>query len=185
MNWLTTILLLGAAFLAVFWEASFSSLRHLLGAQIDLLPPLMVYAGLCAGPATVALVAVGGGLCLDALSVNPLGISVLPLFLTGITIYWNRELILREQVFAQAVLGLAASAAVPLMTLLLLLTTGHRPLLGWSTLWQLVVLSAGGGLATPMGFVIFDWLRAWLAPDRPGESSFRPDRELRRGRGVA
>jgi hypothetical protein len=36
-----------------------------------------------------------------------------------------------------------------------------------------------------MGFAIFDWLHESLAPDQPGESSFRPDRELRRGRGAA
>ena len=49
MNWLEHILrsLSGAAFLAVFWEAAFRGVRHLLGAQVDLLPPLMVYAGLC------------------------------------------------------------------------------------------------------------------------------------------
>ena len=35
------------------------------------------------------------------------------------------------------VLGGAASAVVPVLTLLLLLTTGHTPLLGWGTLWQL------------------------------------------------
>ena len=71
------------------------------------------------------------------------------------------------------------------MTLLLLLTTGHRPLLGWGTLWQLAVMSAGGALATPMGFVVLDWLRASLAPDPPGETSVRPDREIHRGRGAA
>ncbi len=36
----------GCAFLAVFGEATLSAPRHLLGAQIDLLPALMVYAAL-------------------------------------------------------------------------------------------------------------------------------------------
>ena len=50
-----------------------------LGAQIDLLPALMVYAALNAGLPTVALLAVFGGLWFDTLSANPLGISILPL----------------------------------------------------------------------------------------------------------
>ncbi len=52
------MLVLGAAFLAVFWEAAFGGVRHLLGAQMDLLPPLMVYASLCTGITTVTLLAV-------------------------------------------------------------------------------------------------------------------------------
>src|SRR5436309_2700103 len=93
MNWLDTILVLLAAFLAVFWEAAFQGLRHLLGAQLDLLPPLMVYASLCASLSTVVLLAVCGGLWFDSLSANPLGISVLPLLAVGVAIYANRDLI--------------------------------------------------------------------------------------------
>ena len=182
MNWLTTILLLATAFLAVFWEAAFTGLRNLVGAQIDLLPPLMVYAGLCTGLTTVCLVSFLGGLWFDSLSANPLGISILPLFAVGLGIYVTRELILRDQVFAQLVLGLVSSAATPLLTLILLLTTGHAPLLGWGTIWQLGVMSAGGALATPAFFVLFDWLHRSLAHARTTETSFRPDREIRRGR---
>jgi cell shape-determining protein MreD len=183
MNWLNTVLILGAAFLAVFWEAAFSGLRRLLGAQIDLLPPLMVYAGLCAGLPTIALLAAWGGLCLDSLSATPLGISIAPLFIVGLAVHSSRELVLRDQPFAQAVLGLAASAGVPLLTLLLLLTTGQKPLLGWGTLWQLAVTSAGGALITPLCFILFDWLHRSLTHGQAAETSFRADREIRRGRG--
>jgi cell shape-determining protein MreD len=182
MNWLTTILLLAMTFVAVFWEAAFGGMRQALGAQIDLLPPLMVYAALCTGLTSVCLVSFLGGLWFDSLSANPLGISVLPLFVIGLVIYIIRELILKDQLFAQVVLGLAASAATPLLALVLLLTTGHAPLLGWGTLWQLAVMSAGGALATPVLFVLFDWLHRSLAHARIAESSFRPDREIRRGR---
>ena len=74
----------------------------------------------------------------------------------------NRELILREETFAQLVLGLGASAATPLLTLLLLLTMGRAPLLGWGTIWQLVVLSVGGAIATPICFELFGWLQRTL-----------------------
>src|SRR5437868_6661222 len=125
MNLLNTILLLLVTFLAVFWEAAFSGIRQVVGAQVDLLPALMVHASLCGNLTTIALVAGCGGLWFDALSANPLGVTVLPLFLVGLIIYASRELILREQFLAQLVIGLAASAAAPAMTLLLLLSTGH------------------------------------------------------------
>src|SRR5712672_392975 len=121
MNWLDPILVLLSAFVAVFWQACFQGLRHVLNAQIDLLPALMVYASLSSGFSTVVLLAVCGGLWFDSLSANPLGISVLPLFLIGFAIQRYRGLILREQTFAQLVLGLAASAGAPVLTLLLLL----------------------------------------------------------------
>ena len=182
MNWLNTILVLGTAFLAVFWEAAFGGVRHLLGAQIDLLPPLMVYASLCTGITTVTLLALAGGLWFDSLSANPLGVTVLPLFAIGLAIHLKRELILRDQTFAQLVLGLGASAAAPVLTLLLLLTMGRAPLLGWGTLWQLAVLTVGGATATPICFELFGWLQRTLVHRGATETSFRPDREIRRGR---
>jgi len=182
MNWLSTILVLGTAFLAVFWEAAFGGVRHLVGAQIDLLPPLMVYASLCTGITTVTAVALAGGLWFDSLSANPLGVTVLPLFAVGFAIHLKRELILRDETFAQLVLGLGTSVAVPVLTLLLLLTMGRAPLLGWGTLWQLVVLSLGGAVATPICFELFGWLQRALVHRGDTASSFRSDREIRRGR---
>src|SRR5258708_30909117 len=139
MNVFNTILVLISAFLAVFWEAAFQGLRHLLGAQVDLLPPLMVYASLRGSFVTITLVSVLGGLWLDSLSANPLGISILPLFLVGLPIYLKRELILRDQPFAQFIMGLLASGIAATLTLGLLLTTAHHPLLGGGTLWQFAV----------------------------------------------
>jgi rod shape-determining protein MreD len=179
---LNFILVLAAAFLAVFWEAAFSGIHHLVGAQIDLLPALMVYASLCGGLTTLSCAALLGGLLFDSMSANPLGVSVLPLFVVGLLIYRQRELILRDQPFAQFILGLAASAAVPLLTLLLLLTTGHAPLLGWGRLWQWLVMTLGGAVATPVLFQLFDLSDRALNYRRAGEVTFRPDREIRRGR---
>jgi cell shape-determining protein MreD len=182
VNWINTVFVLAAAFLAVFWEADLLGLRHLLGAQIDLLPPLMVYAGLCLSLFDVCLLAFIGGLWFDSLSANPLGISVLPLFAAGFAVHMIREIVLRDQPFAQVVLGLGASALVPILTLIILLTKGHTPLFGWGTAWQLVVMSVGGAAATPVFFVFFEWLNRTLTHSRITETSFRPDREIRRGR---
>lgn len=182
MTGLKPILILLAAFLAVFWEAAFPGTSRWLRAQVDLLPPLMVCASLGTGLTTVALLAVFGGLLFDSLSANPLGISILPLFAVGLAIYWRRDLILRDQPYAQFVLGLAASAATPLLTVVLLLTAGHSPLLGWGSLWQWLVLTLGGAVATPLFFLVFDWCERVLGHHHVAETSFRPDREIRRGR---
>jgi rod shape-determining protein MreD len=180
MNLLQTILILAAAFLAVFGEATLAGLRHWLGAQVDLLPALMVYAALNADIVTVSLLAVCSGLWFDALSANPLGTSILPLFAVGFVIGRQRELILRETPFAQLVLGAIASAAVPGLSVLVLLTLGQQPLLGWGSIWQWLVMTAGGAVATPVIFVLFDWCNHALGYQPRAETSFRPDREIRR-----
>jgi rod shape-determining protein MreD len=182
LNVLNSIVLLVAVFLAVFWEAAFDGIRQLFGAQIDLLPALMVYAALRTGLTTVTLAAVSGGLLFDTLSANPLGVTVLPLFLAGFVIYSQRDLILRDQPFAQFILGLGASAAVPVLVFLLLLSTGHTPMLGWGLLWRWIVMSLGGAVATPVVFQLFHFFESALNYRRSTETSFRPDREIRRGR---
>ena len=123
-----------------------------------------------------------GGLWFDALSANPLGVSILPLFAVGFPICLRRDLILRELPFAQVILGGAASAVVPALCVLLLLTGGQAPLLGWGSLWQWLVMIAGGALATPVIFALFDWCQHALGYQPQTETSFRPDREIRRDR---
>jgi len=182
MNFFNTILILAAAFLAVFGEAAFQLPRHLFGAQVGLLPALMIYAALNTNIVTVSLLAAFGGLGFDALSANPLGVSILPLLAVGFPICLRRDLILRDLPFAQIILGAAASGAVPLLGVLLLLTGGQEPLLGWGSLWQWLVMIAGGAAATPVIFALFDWCHHALGYQPQAETSFRPDREIRRGR---
>jgi hypothetical protein len=182
MNWLNSILILLVGFVAVFLEATFDGVRHILGTQIDLLPALMVYAALSSGLLTMTSLAVLGGLCFDTLSANPLGVSIMPLYLVGFLIYLRRDLILRSQFFAQFTLGLMASAAVPLAVLLLLSFTRHAPMLGWFSIWQLIVLTVGGGLLTPVLFRLFDGLDHALVYRPNVEGPRRMDREIKRGR---
>src|SRR5665213_1604134 len=181
MNLFKPALILSCAFLAVFGEATLSAPRHLLGAQIDLLPALMVYSALNADIVTLALLAVLGGMWFDSLSENPLGVTILPLMAAGFPIYLRRDLILRDAPFAQLVLGAGASALVPALTLLLLLNSGRLPLLGWGSLWQWLVMTAGGAAATPVAFALFAWCSHAFGYRLRTESSFRPDREIHRG----
>ena len=182
MNARHTIFILAVAFLAVFVEATFQVPRHLLGTQIDLLPALMVYTALSNGIATIALLAACGGLWFDSLSLNPLGASVLPLLVIGVAIYHSRELLLREHTFAQVVLGISACAFQPLGTLFILLNVGDMPMLGWISLWQWLVLAAAGGVVTPLCFRLFDRIHHAFDYPRMPQVSFRPDREIKRGR---
>ena len=149
MNLLNSMLIFLATLIAVYLECTFDEIRRAFGAQIDLLPALMVYTSLRSNPVMMAILAVVGGLSFDSLSANPLGVSIMPLFLVGFAVYLRRGLILQEQIYAQFVIGMTASAVVPLLTLLLLLSGRETPILGWGTLWQWIVISLGGGLATP------------------------------------
>jgi hypothetical protein len=97
-------------------------------------------------------------------------------------IYLQRELILRELPFAQFVLGAVASAVAPALSVLLLLTGGQEPLLGWGSLWQWLVMTAGGAVAAPIVFEFFNWCQHAFGYQPRTETSFRPDREIRRGR---
>jgi rod shape-determining protein MreD len=184
MNWLNTTALLIVAFVAVFLEAALDGPRNWLGAQVDALPALVVYASLTARPATLGLLAVCGGLWFDSLSANPLGVTILPLFVTGFVMHRNRDLILRDQPYAQFVIGTTASAAVPALSLLLLVTIGDPPLIGWGSLWQWIVMSLGGGVLTPLLFQLLDRLQRAFSYPVAVHSSFRPDREIKRGRSL-
>jgi rod shape-determining protein MreD len=182
MNVFQTILILAVAFLAIFAETVCSAPRHLLGAQIDLLPALVIFTALNSDLLTLALLAILGGLGVDSLSANPLGVSILPLMLVGFPVYLRRDLILRDAPFAQLMLGAAASALVPTLVVILLLNGAQQPLIGWGSLWQWIVLTAGGAVATPVIFALFAWCDRALGYQPRSETSFRPDREIQRGR---
>jgi rod shape-determining protein MreD len=182
MNWLHIAFILAAAYLAVFFEASFSFPRSWIGVQIDLLPALMVYTALTNNILVISLLALVGGLSFDALSANPLGVSVLPLFAVGFVIDQAREYLVRESIYAQFILGAAASAAQPLLTVFFMLNLGTAPMVGWSFLWQLFLLTLGGAVATPILFALFDRIHRAFDYQPAHQSSFRPDREIKRGR---
>ena len=182
MNWLTPILLVTLTFAVVYVQTSFDLTRVLLATQIDLLPAVVVCTALFADLVSLCLVAALGGLWFDALSANPAGVSILPLFIAGFVIFSKREVVLREQPYAQFCLGLAASAGVPLATLLTIYTVGGNPLIGWVSLWQWFVMTLAGAAATPLLARLFHWLTLRFNYEAAPESSFQPDREIKRGR---
>lgn len=182
MNRLQSILTVAAAFVAVFIESSFDGFRDIFGAQIDFLPALIVYAGLNTGFYTIGCTAVLGGIWFDSMSANPLGVSVLPLLVMGLLIHRFRELLAREQIIAQFALGTVACGLQPLAVLFLLLNMGAEPLLGWKSIWQWMVMAMGGGLFTPLWFGVFYTIDRTFYYQPTKQMSFRPDRQIKRGR---
>ena len=183
MNALNPIIVLLAAFLAIYFQSSFDLFRNVFGAQFDLLPVLMVYTSLTLGITSVGLLALVGGLLFDSLSANPLGISIIPLFIIGFAIHRFHGLLLREQLSAQFAFGIGASLLSPVLTLLILLSGNRNPLVGWGTIWQLLVMAVAGGLATPLCFWILDRIRGALNYQPIAQTTFWPDRQIKRGRG--
>jgi hypothetical protein len=182
MNGLHSTAILSAAFFTVFLESTLLGPRRSLGAQIDLLPSLMTYTALSSSLSTVALLAICGGLWFDSLSANPVGITIVPLFIAGATIHYQRAILLRDQWLTRSLLGLAATATVPPLTLIALLGAGHQPLLGWFSLWQWLVMAIAGAAATPLWFLLFNRLNHAIHYPPLSEPPFRPDRDIKRGR---
>jgi rod shape-determining protein MreD len=185
MTALNAIILFAITYLVVFAEGYFTGLRAILGAQFDVLPALMVYCGLSTNLGILTAEAILAGCLFDSLSANPMGITIAPLFLVGFIIHQQRELILRDEAYAQFVLGTGASLIAPLLTALLLLVGGHEPLIGWGSAWQIGVMALLGGLFTPVCFWVLDRIYRMLNYQSVPETTFRPDREIKRGRGHA
>lgn len=179
---LNSIPLFITAYVAVFLAAYPNSFRSMFGVQLDLLPPLIVYCGLNSTWGTLAAIAIVGGGLFDSASANPLGISILTLFLIGFVIHWNRDTILRDQRFAQFVLGLIAGITVPFTSLIVLWGLGHTPLVGFGSIWQVTTTALLGAAATPALFWILERVKATLNYRPIQETSFRSDREIKRGR---
>lgn len=182
MNWLLTVVILATAYLVVFLEASCFWLPRLLGAQVDLLPALVVYAALTAELPALILLAFLSGLWFDCLSVNPAGVSILPLLVVGMVIQQNKFVLLRDELFAQTVLGLGASALAPVLSAVVLLSLGQEPILGMASIWQWLIMTLVGGASTPILFKVLDAFRRAITYQPTKLAGFREDREIKRSR---
>jgi len=182
MNWVLSFIIILAVLLAVFAQVRVEWFREIFGTQFDLLPAFMVYAGLNSSIMLMTTIALFGGLLLDSFSSNPLGASVIPLFIIGFVHHQNRSLLLRTTAFAQSVLGLSASATAPLFTCLIILALGESPIIGVGFIWQTIVSAAFGAVVTPALFLFLGRIQKAFDYQQDPGSSFRPDREIKRGR---
>jgi rod shape-determining protein MreD len=171
-----------AAYLLVFVMARYDGIRLLLGAQIDFLPGLVVVAAMMYGIPAVLVVSITGGMLYDCLSANPMGTTTFALTIVGAFVYFNRDLLLKDQTYPQFILGAGASAAAPILSYVAVSVLGAHPLIEWPSLWVWLIMTLGGALATPVWFVIFRRVDKALHYQMAPESVYRADREIERGK---
>jgi rod shape-determining protein MreD len=181
-NWVSILAFLLLGYLCVFVESRLMFFREFMGTQIDFLPGLIVYGALGL-PGSVALFSAGVfGLLYDSLSANPFGTTMGSLIILAWITMQYREVLLSDQFTTHWVLGLIASAVAPAFSLFILYLAGEQPLTGAGTVWQWVIMSAGGGVITPVWFRLFRRFDSALRYQALPESAFRQDREMERGR---
>lgn len=181
-HWLSVLVFLVTGYALIFAQARVTALREAIFTQPDLLPGLMVYAGLAFRTEVLLGCAAILGLLFDSLSANPLGTTMVTLSAIGLVSARFREYLLSDQFTTHWVLGLAASGAAPLLSLGVCKFAGAEPLAGWSTAWHWALMTAGGGIVTPLWFVFFNRLDDALRYKEAPESVFRADRQIARGR---
>lgn len=177
-----TLPLLALTILVVFGQSWLQWPWQWTGAQIDLIPGLVVAVAMHTGFWTWAAVAFLAGLWNDSLSLNPLGLSCFPLFLAGMITFLHREDLLGDKVGTQVFMGATATAGVPLLQVFMLCSLGSAPLIGMASLWQWLVMVVLGAAATPFFVRVtrrFD--QALRFPNAP-EMAQRANRQIKRWR---
>ncbi len=181
-NWVALTVFVATGYAVAFAEGRVTTLRDLTGAQVDLLPGLMVYAAMAYRMEVVLGCAFLFGLLYDSLSANVLGTSFIALSVIGLAASRFRELLLSDQFITHWILGVIGSALAPVLSLVVLNLEGMPPLLGLSSLWQWAIMIAGGGLMTPVWFKLFNQLDDASRFKEMPESAFRTDRQIARGK---
>lgn len=182
MSWLPQILLFVAAWLCAYAAAEFAAAGNWLGGGINLLPGLVAHAALTTQIGVVAGLAVFGGLAFDVLAANRLGVSVGPLFIVGWLIHQRRRLILKDQSAAQLWVGLGAGLFTPAASLALLSLGQRHAIAGWGAAAPLIASGLANAAAGPGWRALFDWIEETFGEPRADSTSFRADREIKRGR---
>jgi rod shape-determining protein MreD len=181
-NQVLLVAFLVTGYLVIFAQARFTAFRDLVGAQPDLLPGMIVFAAMAFHLGTVMLCAAVFGLLFDSFSANVLGTTFVSLAMIGFFCSRYRDLLLSEHFTTHWVLGLMASAIAPVISYTVLRLQDIKPLVAWGSAWHWAIMIAGGGVITPLWFKVFNRLDEALRYKELPESTFRPDREIARGR---
>jgi len=151
------------AMVMTYLQSRWSVMEGMWRAQVDVLPVFAAYAALHGGLGAIIGVAMIGGAWLDVLSANPLGTSLLSLFLTALIIHRVHEVLLKGQLAAQFFVSLTAGGLGPVITYVVLWGMSMQPLAGWGTLWQIVVNAIICGVAGPFIFLILNQMDSWVS----------------------
>lgn len=180
--WLSVLVFVLTGYVLIFAQAKVTALREAIFTQPDFLPGLMVYAGLAFRMEVLLGCAAVLGLLFDSLSANPAGTTFVMLSVIGLAAARFREYLLSDQFTTHWVLGLAASGLAPLLSAGVCKFAGAEPLAGWSSAWHWALMTASGGIVTPVWFKLFNRLDDALRYKEAPESMFRADRQIARGR---
>ena len=172
------LIAIGVVYLEARWTVVESGWRG----QIDLLPVFAAYAALHGRVGVMAGVAAIGGCWFDVLSANPLGTSLLSLFLTAYLLHGMHEVLLKGQMAAQFFVCVLAGALNPTIAGLILWVLGTQPILGWGTLWQVLINAVCCGLAGPVLFLILNQLDQSLSYAPTAKPWNRPVVEVKRSK---
>jgi rod shape-determining protein MreD len=160
-NMATAILILTSA-LVVWFQATGSPLGGWFGVKADLLPSLMIYAGMTVGVRAVVAAGIVGGFLHDALSVSPLGVSILPLCVVGLAAHHWQSYLARDEKTQQFILGALATFGGSVLVLLLLAMTSRGVGLSLWLLPRLLGVTLLGAAMCPLFFVVLDRLNRVL-----------------------
>ena len=153
-----TLTILLTALTSIYAASAWHLPRQLTGVQLDPLPALMLVVALRAPISAVTALAIGGSLLQSALSSGPVGASLVPLYALGLVIHLNAHSLSQYHIGPRFALGAIAGGVVPALTLVLLVLSGHEPLIGWFTLWQWSVGILGSGIFAVLFFPLLEWL---------------------------
>jgi rod shape-determining protein MreD len=181
-NWVALAVFAMTGYVITFAGSRVMFFRDLTGAQLDVLPGMMVYAAMAFRTDVVLGCGCLFGLFYDSLSANVFGSTFVSLAVIGLSASRFRELLLSDQFITHWVLGLIASGVAPLISVLIQNLSGNQPLLGLGSLWQWLIMTAGGGFVTPLWFKFFNRLDDASRFKELPEITFRPDRQIARGK---
>lgn len=183
MNFSHTIFLVMIGYLIIALNATlFGKLRAISGLDIQLLPAIVACSGLISSIETILLVSFIIGLMFDSISANPLGVTSISLAIPGVLIYSAQNLFVKNQWQTQFLSGVFAGLLQPLVVLFLLLTFGYEPVFSADSILILGLSALIGGFFTPWIFKFVNWMDKNFNYSQVKTSSFRPDREIKRGR---
>ncbi len=170
------------AMVITYVQSHWSVMEGMWRAQVDLLPIFAAYAALHGGLGAIIGVALVAGAWFDVLSANPIGTSLISLFLTALIIHRVHEVVLKGQLAAQFFVSLSAGILGPVLSYFLLWSMGMQPLAGWGTLWQIVVNAMVCGVFGPFVFLILNLMDRWVSYEPVAQPWNRPVVEVKRSK---
>ena len=182
MSGLTLLLFVVVSWIFVYLQVQGIWFRHWIGSGISFLPAFIVYTA-WAQPVWVATcITILSSLWLDALSNQPLGLSLIPFVVVAVVVQDRRQMLVTHEFRMQFWLGAAASLAVNIMTYTLLRLISVDFIASWGTWWILLVSAVLNGIACVVLFPVFNRLRYALEYQPILAPTYRYDREIKRGR---